>query len=400
MTMTQNIHPEIRPADRLSTVKEYYLQRKMKEVAALNAAGADVISLGIGGPDMMPPQAAIDALCASASRPDTHSYQLGIGTPQLREAFADWYRRYYGVTLDPAREILPLTGSKEGIMFISLALLNPGDAVLVPDPGYPTYTSVSRLVGARIIKYPLTEQGGWHPDFDALEQTDLTGVRMMWLNYPHMPTGAPARRETFERAVDFGRRHGIVIVNDNPYSFILNDRPQSLLSVPGAKDVAIELNSLSKAHNMSGWRMGMVAANPEFTGWILKVKSNIDSGQFRPVMDAATRALSCGDEWFASLNAEYRRRREGAEQVMAAMGVTIDPEQQGLFLWGRIPDSETDGLALADRMLRDARVFVTPGFIFGDNGQRYVRISLCAPYDRLTEAARRIRKANKSQLSI
>lgn len=390
-------HPDntamIRPADRLSTVKEYYLQRKMKEVADLNAAGADIISLGIGGPDMTPPQAAIDALCASAGRPDTHSYQLGTGTPALRKAFADWYRRYYGVSLDHAREIIPLSGSKEGIIFISLALLNPGDAVLVPDPGYPTYTSVSNLVGARIIKYPLTGERGWHPDFDALEQTDLTGVRLMWLNYPHMPTGAPARRETFERAIDFGRRHGIVIVNDNPYSFILNDRPQSLLSVAGAKDVAIELNSLSKAHNMSGWRMGMIATNPDFAQWILKVKSNIDSGQFRPIMDAATVALAQGDEWFDSLNAEYRRRRAAAEDVMAAMGVTIDPDQQGLFLWGQIPDSEPDGESLADRMLRQARVFVTPGFIFGQNGRRYVRISLCAPVDKLREAASRIRAA-------
>lgn len=385
----------IRPADRLATVGEYYLQRKMKEVAELNARGLDIVSLGIGGPDMPPPSEAVDALCESARRPDTHSYQLGIGTYELRCAFAAWYRRYYGVELDPASEILPLTGSKEGITFISLAFLNPGDKVLVPDPGYPTYTSVSRLVGAETVKYPLVENRGWQPDFDAIERSGLDGIRMMWLNYPHMPTGAKASRDTFRRAVDFGRRHGILVINDNPYSFILNREPMSILSVDGARDTAIELNSLSKAHNMAGWRMGMVAANPEFTSWILKVKSNIDSGQFRPVMDAAARALSMGDEWFGTLNAEYGRRRHAAEKVMEAMHVTFDPTQSGLFLWGRIPEHEASGEALADRILADARVFITPGFIFGNNGDRYVRISLCAPVEKLEEAARRISMINQ-----
>lgn len=384
----------IKPADRLSGVGEYYLQRKMKEVAALNARGLDIISLGIGGPDMMPPAEAIETLCTQARRPDTHSYQLGIGVPELRKAFADWYARYYGVTLDPAAEILPLSGSKEGITFISLAFLNPGDKVLVPDPGYPTYTSVSKLVGAGIVKYPLTEKDGWQPDFDALEASDLSGVKLMWLNYPHMPTGARARRETFERSVNFGRRHGILIVNDNPYSFILNDKPMSILEVPGARDTAVELNSLSKAHNMAGWRMGMVAGKPEFIQYILKVKSNIDSGQFKPLMLAAAKALSMGDGWFGALNAEYRRRRAAAEEVMAAMGVSIDPSQSGLFLWGRIPDSEASGEAMADRILAEARVFITPGFIFGENGDRYVRISLCAPAEKLREAAGRIAAAS------
>lgn len=383
-------------ADRLNTVQEYYLQRKMKEVAKMNAEGADVVSLGIGGPDMMPPAEAIDTLCESARRPDTHSYQLGIGIPELRKAFADWYMRYYDVTLDPATEILPLTGSKEGITFISLAFLNPGDKVLVPDPGYPTYTSVSRLVGADIIKYPLKEETGWLPDFDALEQTDLSGVKLMWLNYPHMPTGTPARREVFDRAVEFGRKHGIVIVNDNPYSFILNEHPLSILQSPGAFDVAIELNSMSKAHNMAGWRMGMVASNPTFISWILKVKSNIDSGQFKPLMQAAAAALSRGDDWYESVNNEYRKRRKAAEHVMEALNVTIDPDQRGLFLWGRIPDSEKSGEALADRILQQAKVFITPGFIFGDNGERYVRISLCAPVEKLEEAARRINNLNNN----
>lgn len=383
-------------ADRLNTVQEYYLQRKMKEVAKMNAEGADVVSLGIGGPDMMPPAEAIDTLCESARRPDTHSYQLGIGIPELRKAFAGWYKRYYDVTLDPATEILPLTGSKEGITFISLAFLNPGDKVLVPDPGYPTYTSVSRLVGADIIKYPLKEETGWLPDFDALEQTDLSDVKLMWLNYPHMPTGTPARREVFDRAVEFGRKHGIVIVNDNPYSFILNEHPLSILQSPGAFDVAIELNSMSKAHNMAGWRMGMVASNPMFISWILKVKSNIDSGQFKPLMQAAAAALSRGDDWYESVNKEYRKRRKAAEHVMEALNVTIDPDQRGLFLWGRIPDSEKSGEALADRILQQAKVFITPGFIFGDNGERYVRISLCAPVEKLEEAARRINNLNNN----
>lgn len=381
---------EIRPADRLADVSEYYLQRKMKEVAALNAAGADIVSLGIGGPDMMPPQAAIATLCDAARQPGNHSYQLGTGLPELRSAFAKWYSHFYGVTLDPATQILPLSGSKEGIMHISMAFLNPGDKVLVPDPGYPTYTSVSKLVGAEIVAYPLTEDGGWLPDFDALERQDLDGVKLMWLNYPHMPTGTAATSEIFRRAVDFGHRHGIVIVNDNPYSFILNDKPLSILQTEGAGDIAIELNSLSKAHNMAGWRMGMVASNPTFISWILKVKSNIDSGQFKPLMLAAVEALGCGEEWFSTLNAEYATRRRAAEEVMEAMNVRFDPQQRGLFLWGHIPDKETNGEAFADRILREARVFITPGFIFGKNGDRYVRISLCAPVDRLREAADRI----------
>lgn len=384
---------EIHPADRLATVQEYYLQRKMKEVAALNAAGADIVSLGIGGPDMMPPQQAIDTLCSAVRQFGNHSYQLGIGIPELRSAFAQWYGKYYGVSLDPKTQILPLSGSKEGIMHISMAFLNPGDGVLVPDPGYPTYTSVSKLVGARIIKYLLTEDGGWQPDFDTLEQMPLDGVKLMWLNYPHMPTGAPATREIFRRAVEFGRRHGIVIVNDNPYSFILNDEPLSLLQIPGVQDIGIELNSLSKAHNMAGWRVGMVASNPTFISWILKVKSNIDSGQFKPLMLAAAEALKCHEDWYTKLNEAYKERRRAAEDVMNALGVKFDPAQRGLFLWGRIPESEESGEALADRVLREARVFITPGFIFGKNGDRYVRISLCAPVDRLKEAAARIREA-------
>lgn len=382
----------IRPAARVDSVKEYYFSRKLREVARLNAEGRDIVSLGIGGPDRMPAPEVIATLRAEALGPASHSYQSYTGIPELRRAYAAWYARHYGVTIDPDTEILPLIGSKEGILHITLAFVNPGDAVLVPDPGYPTYTSVSRLAQARIITYGLSEDTGWMPDLDALERLDLSDVKLMWVNYPHMPTGAPATRELFERLVDFGRRHGIVIVNDNPYSFILNPEPLSILAVDGARDIAIELNSLSKSHNMAGWRMGMAASNPEFISWILKVKSNVDSGQFRPMMLAAAKALEAPDSWYAELNDVYSSRRRIAEQIMHAAGCTFDPSQRGLFLWGRVPDDCPSGEALADRLLYEARVFVTPGIVFGPAGSRYIRISLCADEDRLNEALRRIRE--------
>lgn len=384
---------QIRPAERISSVQEYYLQRKMKEVADLNAQGKDIVSLGIGGPDRMPSTEVIETLIEAVKESNAHSYQLGNGIPELRQAFAGWYDRHYGVSLDAEREILPLIGSKEGIMHVSMAFLNPGDGVLVPDPGYPTYSSVSRLVGARIYKYELCEEQDWQPDFEALEQLPLENIKLMWMNYPHMPTGARARRDTFERAVDFARRHGIVLVHDNPYSFILNEEPMSLLQIAGAKDVAIEFNSLSKSHNMAGWRMGMLASNPEFVSWIRRVKSNVDSGQFRPVMLAAAKALSAPDQWYSELNAVYGERRKSAERVMAALGCEFDAEQRGLFLWGRLPESCPGSEWMADQVLAKARVFITPGFIFGKNGERYVRISLCATAERLDEACRRIKEA-------
>ena len=384
---------EIKPADRVSGVQEYYLQRKMKEVAELNARGLDIVSLGIGGPDQMPDSRVVQTLIDSARQPSSHSYQLGNGIPELRRAFAQWYSRHYGVELNSENEILPLIGSKEGILHVSLAMLNPGDGVLVPDPGYPTYSSVSRLVGAEIFTYDLKEETGWQPDFDALERLPLDRIKLMWLNYPHMPTGAPARMEVFRRAVDFARRHGIVLVHDNPYSFILNPEPKSLLQVEGAKDVAIEFNSLSKSHNMAGWRMGMLATNPTFMGWIRRVKSNVDSGQFRPVMLAAAEALNAPDKWYEDLNKMYAERRRVAEKVMEDLGCKFDPAQRGLFLWGRIPDSCPGSEAMADEVLEKARVFITPGFIFGKNGDRYVRISLCATPERLKEAHRRISEA-------
>lgn len=380
----------IKPSERVASVQEYYLQRKMKEVAALNAAGADIVSLGVGGPDMPPPPAAVETLCAEARRASTHGYQVTAGIREYRDAWARFYARHYGVELDPDTMIQPMIGSKEAILHITMAFINPGDIALVPDPGYPTYTSASRLAGAVVRTYSLTAENGWMPDFDALEQTPLEGVKLMWLNYPHMPTGTPALRSVFEKAVEFGRRHDIVIAHDNPYSFILNDAPMSILQVPGATDVALELNSLSKTFNMAGWRMGMVASNPQYINWILKVKSNVDSGQFKPAMLAAAAALDADDAWFTALNASYTERRSIAERIMTALGCSFDPSQRGLFLWGRIPESEAGSEAMADRVLRDYRVFITPGFIFGKNGERYIRISLCAPPARLEEALRRI----------
>lgn len=381
---------EIVPARRVSDIQEYYFSRRLREVADMRSRGIDVISLGIGGPDSPPPAEAVETLCEQARRPDTHSYQISTGLPELRQAFSRWYFRTYGVELNPADEILPLIGSKEGILYISLAFLNPGDGVLVPDPGYPTYSGVSRLVGAEIFNYNLTEAAGWQPDFNELERMPLDRIKLMWVNYPHMPTGAPADYSVFERLVDFGRRHSIVIAHDNPYSLILNSTPLSLLQVPGAKDVAIEMNSLSKSHNMAGWRVAMLASNPRFVSWVQKVKSNVDSGQFRPVMLAAAKALDAPRSWYEALNARYASRRVIAEEIMRTLGCRFDPKQRGMFLWGRIPDSEESGEALADRLLYEAGVFIAPGLIFGSNGRRYIRISLCADERNLRRALQRI----------
>ena len=388
---------DIQPADRLGTVQEYYFSRKLKEVARLNSQGLDIVSLAIGSPDRPPSDDTIETLCQVARRPDTHGYQPTMGTPELRQAMARFYKRWYGVELDPATEILPLIGSKEGILHVTLAFVNPGDGVLVPDPGYPTYTSLSRILGARIVNYNLRSDNAWQPDFDELERMDLTGVKLMWTNYPNMPTGGDASMETYRRLVDFARRHHIVVVNDNPYSFILNRQPKSLLQVEGAKDCCIEFNSMSKSHNMPGWRVGLCASNPTFISWILKIKSNVDSGTFRGLQLAAAQAYDNTDEWHAEANYDtYLRRRKVAEQIMTALGCSFDPKQVGMFLWGRIPAGMADAETLTEKVLHEARVFITPGFIFGENGRRYVRISLCADDERMQEALRRINAMNNN----
>ena len=384
---------KIQPADRLSTVQEYYFSRKLKEVAKLNAEGKDIISLAIGSPDMPPSAATVEQLCRTAYNPDAHGYQPTVGTPELRKAMAGFYKRWYNVDLDPATEIQPMIGSKEAILHVTLALCNPGDEVLVPNPGYPTYTSLSKILGQKIVNYDLREDNGWQPDFDQLEQMDLSRVKLMWTNYPNMPTGGNARRETYERLVSFARKHNIVIVNDNPYSLILNDNPQSILQVEGAKECCIEFNSMSKSHNMPGWRVGMVATNSEFISWILKIKSNIDSGTFRGIQLAAAVAYDNDDEWHHENNyVNYRRRREMAEQIMDVLECKYDKHSVGMFLWGRIPDRYKTCEELTERVLHEARVFITPGFIFGSNGERYIRISLCAKDDKIQLALERIRK--------
>ncbi|MBQ9193838.1 MAG: aminotransferase class I/II-fold pyridoxal phosphate-dependent enzyme [Bacteroidales bacterium] len=392
----------IQPAKRTESVKEYFFSIKNREMAKLNkeraARGEDpIINLGIGSPDGTPPRAALEAVARTAVLDGVHGYQSYTGIPELRQALSDWYARYYGVTLDPASEIQPLTGSKEGILLISLTFLNPGDKVLVPDPGYPTYTSASRIAEAEVVKYDLVAEKGWVPDFDALEAMDLTGVKLMWTNYPGMPTGARATEELYAKIADFGRRHKILIVNDNPYSFIRNDKPLSLLAVPGAKEGCLEMNSLSKAHNMAGWRIGMVAGEADYIKEILKVKSQMDSGMFKPLQYAAVEALNQGPEWFDTLNAEYRRRAVIAGKIMDVLGAEYNPDSAGLFVFGKLPasvegqDGKTPGEVISDRILYGAGVFITPGFIFGHNGDRYIRISLCAPVPVLEKALEKVK---------
>mgnify|MGYP000823050220 CR=1 FL=1 len=382
----------ITPANRVGSVQEYYFSKKLKEVAEMNAAGKNVINLGVGSPDLPPSEQTIETLCEHARKANEHGYQPYVGIPELRKGFADWYKTWYDVDLDPKTEIQPLIGSKEGILHISLAFLNPGDGVLVPNPGYPTYSSVSKLVEARLIPYELKEELGWQPDFEELEKMDLSNVKLMWTNYPNMPTGANATPELYERLVDFARRKNLVIVNDNPYSFILNEKPISILSVPGAKECCIEFNSMSKSHNMPGWRIGMLASNPEFVQWILKVKSNIDSGMFRAMQLAAATALEAEADWYDGNNRNYRNRRHLAGEIMKALGCTYDEKQVGMFLWGKIPDSCKDVEELTEKVLHEARVFITPGFIFGSNGARYIRISLCCKNNKLAEALERIKR--------
>ena len=381
----------IHPADRISEVKEYYFSVKLKEIDAMRRSGIDVLNLGIGNPDMPPAEEVIRELTGQASKDNNHGYQSYIGIPELREAFGKWYEKYYNVKLDPASEILPLIGSKEGIMHISMAFLNPGDGVLVPNPGYPTYSSVSKLVGADIISYNLKEDNGWLPDLEELEKLDLSKVKLMWINYPNMPTGANAKPEFFKKIIEFGKKHDILICNDNPYSFILNNDPQSILQYKGAKDTVLELNSLSKSHNMAGWRVGMVAASKEIISYILRVKSNMDSGMFKPLQLAAVKALSLDNDWYAKVNEEYLTRRRLVWEIMDTLGAEYDKKQTGMFVWARIPEDIKSSRELSDKILKNANVFITPGFIFGSNGEKYIRISLCSNSEMLKEALKRIK---------
>lgn len=388
-----NTTDKIRPSDRLSEIKPYYFASKLKEIAALNAQGADIISLGMGGPDLPPPEAAIKAAVATLEKDNTHSYQPAMGLPALRRAYADWYARWYGIEgLDPDSEVLPLNGSKEGITFVSMAFLNKGDGVLVPNPGYPAYAAASKLVQATIYTYDLKEELGWMPDFDQLESFPLDKIKIMWVNYPNMPTGTPASMETFERLVAFGKKHNIVIINDNPYSFILSHELTSILQVPGARETCMELNSLSKCLNMAGWRVGMLIGNAEYLSWVHRVKSNVDSGQSRFVMEGAIAALASGKDWYDSLNEVYRRRQKIGVEMMEALGCKVRLPQQGLFVWGRIPDDKPDAIEYSQIIQDKAAVFITPGVIFGNVGRRFLRISLCAPEATLEECLRRIKE--------
>jgi len=385
---------KVKPADRTSNVEEYYFSRKLRQIDQMRSSGADIINLGIGSPDQPPSENTVKRLSEEACKPDVHGYQSYIGVPALRRAFSDWYLKYFKVSLDPEKEILPLMGSKEGIMHISMAFLNTGDEVLIPNPGYPTYSSVTNLTGGTVRYYDLNENNGWFPDIQALRKSDLSRVKIMWINYPHMPTGTKGTPGLFKELVSFSADHNILLCNDNPYSFILNKEYLSLLSVAGAMETALELNSMSKSHNMAGWRVGMVAGSSEYIRAILKVKSNMDSGMFLPLQLAAADALGNPDSWYDAVNIKYRERRITAESIMDLLHCRFRPDQVGLFVWGRVPDSVGSCEAFVEEILLKANVFLTPGFIFGSKGDRYIRISLCADIKRLKEAKDRIAKLN------
>lgn len=388
-----------KPASRLDSVEEYYFSQKLKEIAQMRAQGKEVLNLGIGSPDQAPSAETIEALATHSGEPNNHSYQSYIGLPELRRAFADWYARCFDVTLHPDTEILPLMGSKEGILHLAMTYLEAGDEVLIPNPGYPAYRATALLAGASVVEYHLEEQNGWLPDLEALARQDLSRVKIMWLNYPHMPSGARATRDFFVQVVDFARKHHILLCHDNPYSFILNDHPLSLLSVPGAMEVALELNSLSKSHNMAGWRVGILAGRADCLRDVLRFKSNMDSGMFKPLQLAAAAALQAPAEWYEALNAKYRRRREKVFELMDLLGCVYNPGQVGMFVWARIPESYQNGYELSDDILHGAHVFLTPGGIFGSQGDRYIRVSLCSPIDVFETAILRIQThlANKTQ---
>ena len=380
----------ITTADRLNNISEYYFSQKLKQIDDLNKKGKQIINLGIGSPDQPPHPEVIKTLNEESLKPNQHSYQSYRGSVVLRNAMSSWYKKWYDVNLDPESEILPLIGSKEGIVHICMTFLNPGDKVLVPNPGYPAYRSAVYLAGADCIDYELKEENKWMPDFSLLESLDLSGVKMMWMNYPNMPTGQLPSMELFEQVIAFGKKHDILICHDNPYSFILNEEPLSLLSVKDAKDTAVELNSLSKSHNMAGWRVGLLAGKASIINEVLRFKSNMDSGMFLPLQLAAAKALSLPDEWYDQVNKVYRSRRTRAFVLLESLKTVFSKSQAGMFIWAKIDDSEKDCYTFIDKILDKAGVFITPGGIFGSSGNRYVRVSLCAPIEKIDEAVKRV----------
>ncbi|GAB3362024.1 aminotransferase class I/II-fold pyridoxal phosphate-dependent enzyme [Arachidicoccus ginsenosidivorans] len=388
---------QVQVADRLQGIQEYYFSKKLREIESLNREGKNIINLGIGSPDLPPDPAVIATLYEEALKPGQHGYQSYKGAAAFRQAIADWYKKWYGVDVAPEKQILPLMGSKEGIMHICMTYLNPGDQVLVPNPGYPTYASNVALTGAEAVTYALTEENGWEPDFEKLEKLDFAKIKLMFVNYPGMPTGRAASRELFEKLIGFAKRHEILLVHDNPYSFILNDHPISLLSVPGALEVAIELNSLSKSHNMAGWRLGMLLASEQRILEILRFKSNMDSGMFLPLQLAAAKALTLDKDFHDGINKIYSERRKKVEALLTLLDCRFDKSQVGLFMWAKISAKYKDGYQLADEVLYGADVFITPGGIFGSEGDKYIRISLCGDISRFETAIARVEKMQQAQ---
>ncbi|APU98305.1 MULTISPECIES: pyridoxal phosphate-dependent aminotransferase [Sphingobacterium] len=382
---------QIDVAKRLQHTEEYYFSKKLREIDELNKQGARVINLGIGSPDLPPHPEVIETLNTNAQLPNVHGYQNYKGAPALRQAVADWYQRYYNATFNPNTEILPLIGSKEGIVHICMTYLQEGDQALIPNPGYPAYAAAVRLSGAEAITYNLTQEKNWLIDLNELRKQDLSKVKLMWINYPHMPTGASAPDAFYQELIQFAKEHNILICHDNPYSFILTDTPRSIMSIPGAKDVAIELNSLSKSSNMAGWRIGVLVGAEERINQVLRFKSNMDSGMFLPVQLAAAKALQLDASWYADLNKIYAERRQQVYEIMDLLDCSYQKDQVGLFVWARIPEKYKDGYALSDAVLDKSRVFITPGGIFGDKGDQYIRISLCATVEVLKESIQRIK---------
>lgn len=380
----------IAQAQRLEHIQEYYFSGKLREVRQMVAQGKKVINMGIGSPDLPPSPQVITAMSNAVNDSFAHEYQSYQGLPELRESMARFYSRHFDVELNPATEILPLMGSKEGIMHVSMAFLNEGDKVLIPNPGYPTYISATRLVGAQPVFYTLNEENNWEPDFDALDETDWSRVKIMWTNYPHMPTGAKGSRTMFEKLVTLAKKHDFLIVNDNPYSFVLNDSPLSVFQLEGAKDVALELNSLSKTFNMAGWRVGMISGNPDLIVSVLKVKSNMDSGMFYGIQKGAVAALNSDSGWFSMLNETYGKRRELIYQLVKKLGCTYKTDSAGLFVWAKLPEEVASAEAYIDEVLYGKDIFITPGTVFGSAGEGYIRFSLCVSESQISEAIQRL----------